>query len=397
MNSVIYKNKTVNLIATILFYMLFSAFLFDPGDNIFHAKVPIFLLIFLMYLLSNPILTKEKLKPIIIFLIIPLYGFFISIINKNDFNFALNILISFSLILLMLFYKTFDINIIKIFTRCSLLLSYCILILFLISLVAPDNIISALYDFGNDNVAFTIMTRAYGGITFPHIYFHSSPMLIFTVVYYWYKTYKCFRFRFLFFAIVMSLSLFLTGTRANMLMAIAGPLVVLLFSQNIKLGIRLFVMALAALVALIVFGDVLLAFFDISDSSNNLKLSYISCYYQSYIENPLYLICGAGIGGTIYVPLMNEYLLVTELTYLNFLYWFGIPLGLMFIIILIYPLFLNANESWWIKIALFLFLIMNTINPFIFSSNGMTILTISYYYIFRKHNNTISLLHNFSV
>ena len=376
------KKKRMKGIATVLLALLFLTFLLDPGNSIFRAKEILFGLLVLIYAFSNPRISQEELIVAGMFISVPLFGFLICGMNNGDINFAIGILSSVFIILIYPIMKRFQINGMELFSKCCFVLCLTIICLGIIALSDNEKLIDWLYSFGNKHNAFTIDTRQYGAITFPNLYFHSAPMLIVASVYYANKFVQHKSAENFVKLLIITTAFFLTGTRANMIMAIAAPAIIFYMHAGSRIKA---VMIAILLVFVFLIRNLIFEFFSLSDGSNSLKISYLSDYLTAFKNNFIYFLIGGGIGNPLYSAKLGAYLNITELSYLNIIYWFGVPCGVIYIGILAYPLVVKLEKKdRYIKIILLLFLFMNTINPFIFSSNGMTIFSLVYYESFKK-------------
>lgn len=364
------RARVVNL----LLILLFLTFLLDPGDNIFHAKVPLFAVAILSLLIDVRNLNKSIVSYSIVFLIIPFFGAFVGFISGNDMDLIIGITKSACLIILAIIVPLASKDMCRTFSYCCLLTCMIVIVFFFIMRFGNVSMVSRLYDFGNKHVAFTLYERSYGGVKFPTIYFHSSPMFVFASVYFSRNFFKKRTLNNFLKIFVLTFGFFVTGTRANMLMSVAAFIAVAFYYSK-QLGK---VVIITAVITLLVCNmNILDAFFSKTDPSNSLKLDYFNGYSTAFFSKPLSIIWGAGTGGAIYSAISDSYRNNTELTYMNILYWFGIPLGGVFIGILLYPFAVRTQKNSWVKAAYVFFLMLCFVNPFLLSSNGMTIVSLS--------------------
>jgi len=224
--------------------------------------------------------------------------------------------------------------------------------------------------------------RKYGGITLPYIYFITSPMLVFLL------SYDSWRFfdkpsikRFLILVFTMT-ALFLSGTRAHMIISILGVLFIAFWYKYHRYAI-LFLLATVAILLLIspvVQSNVVADMFSSQEHSNSTKMNYLPTYKELF-SDPMTLFWGQGFNAHVW---SNSFAALvddgeeskTELTYLEYLRVFGIVglLVLFFVIIILWGNFRKMPKRFqWIEPALLLYLIVSVSNPYIFSSNGMSL------------------------
>lgn len=224
--------------------------------------------------------------------------------------------------------------------------------------------------------------REYAGLGFFYIYFVASPMLIFLLCY------EAWKFadqpglaRFLLLALPVS-AMFLSGTRASIGIALFGMLFVWLWRRYGK-GMVFAMLGLGVmllLVALYMQVPVLADMFSTTERSNSAKLDYLPMYV-AVLDDPLTFLFGQGFNAQVWSPEFADVLdgeaTRTELTYLEAVRVFGIVVALLLVgcmIALTLSDGIGKGRYPWVAPALFLYLIMAGLNPYIFSSNGMLLI-----------------------
>lgn len=236
-----------------------------------------------------------------------------------------------------------------------------------------------------DNGAAYIGSRNYAGVDFYYIYFVASPMLVFMLCK------ECWEFferktiyRFVGVFIVVG-ALFLSGTRASIIMSLVAPLIVWLWrkygakSLLLWLCVAMFFIPVLGLLELPVISEM----FSLNEASNSEKIGYLSTYSDLFAQ-PITFLFGQGFNAHVWshavANMLPEGASKTELTYFEMIRVFGIIGFLLFI----YALFLLCASNRmmksnypWAGPSLFLYALMSSINPYIFSSNGMLVLGFS--------------------
>ena len=126
-----------------------------------------------------------------------------------------------------------------------------------------------------------------------------------------------------------------------------------------------------------------------SNSKSNLgRLSLLGDYIRE-LEIPSTLLFGQGLGATFYVSVNSRMQWIAELTYLEILRHYGIFMGLILFIMLLYPFiyYKRYSDKKYLLVAYFGYLLMCITNPFIFSSSGMIMLSIILYPAFTRSNS----------
>jgi hypothetical protein len=388
-------------LAKVAIFLLWLGAVVDPIGNTFgirYLALATALAAIAWLLLTGSLNQLDKsYRGFLIFLlagVLPVYGLFLYSFRASEDEFIdTSYLASGLLILTSLLYRNqrmceFGIKSLVISTR---IMSFLVIAGYASEIFSMDGWLGF---FTERNVAL-ISYREYSGITFPYIYFLASPLLILLMAY----DFGVFRQR----ATVMSFIIFLltsfsfalTGTRAHILIALTfAPLYILLTSTSrtiikaLSLCIILTLGALSLEESRIIIG----AFFSASETSNSMKLSMLDGYSKIFSE-PQALLLGQGFNAHEWSQPVREMIAMeekaskTELTYLELVRVFGIGLATLFIGTLL-SLLKSAKslhvDKRWIYPGFAIYLANATINPYLFSVNGMLplglIAAITHYY-----------------
>ena len=380
----------------ILYIIFILTCLFDPANTLTGLKLPVFVFIVFFTLFVNlrkVIFPKSVVRYIVIFAIIMpicsiLWGWISNASGYRDeslFDIIKPYLFIFMAISLI---NSPQINICKLFSYCLLLLAITILIIFFlyVSGIVP---IDLFYGFGDHYGLFTLGERDFGPITINRVYFHTSPMLIFGTFYFFdkYRTTRLIRYFLCVF--LLSLALLLSGSRNNMIMAIA-PFVIWVHQYGtlrVKF-LSLFTLFIVFLYLLLE-TNIVTSLFDKTEKSNADKIGYLPIYMKIF-SDPVTFVMGDGLGSYVYFP-EEGYLNNTELTYFELLRRFGIFGALIYLVLMFKPVFLlyHQRQNRWMAFSLLMYLVMIFTNPFFFSSNGMLILSIVLATIYNSNKSNI--------
>jgi hypothetical protein len=404
-------NFNDNFLLKIAIFLLWFGAVFDPVGQFFYIRyvaICFAIVSLLALIIFGDINYSEKsLRYIFIMfvgIVMPIYGLLIYSFNRGDAGFIdTSYIASAFLIITSLLYRGRSACV---FGIRSFLLSSRLLALTIITVFASQ--VASSFDwywfFVERQVAF-ISQRDYAGLSFPYVYFVSSPLLIFLLSYEFNRVvlrrgrsrYICF--------VTATIALFLSGTRFNMLVSVAFVPIYLLISGSFRRFFLLFLALVPILLFSIIFFELLPIFvsiFSSSEESNSVKLSYIDGYLKIF-EDPLRLIFGQGFNAHEWSSDFRAMLPLelgaskTELTYLEFFRVYGIFLGLIFLL-LIFGVLIESKKLLgnlgWIYPGLLLFLLSASLNPYIFSTNGMLplglILSIVFYFGRTSNTNLIS-------
>lgn len=233
-----------------------------------------------------------------------------------------------------------------------------------------------------DNGAAYIGSRNYAGVDFYYIYFVASPMLIFLLCKQCWDFFEVKKISHLVGVFFVMGALFLSGTRASIIMSLVAPFIVWLWRKYGAKSLFLwlvFVMLFIPILGLLEL-PVITGMFSSNETSNSEKIGYLNTYMDLFAQ-PMTFLFGQGFNAHTWssavANMLPEGASKTELTYLEMIRVFGIiGLGL-----LIYALFLLCASKRliktnypWVGPSIFLYALMSSINPYIFSSNGMLVM-----------------------
>lgn len=368
------------MVLQFLYTVFIIACLFDPDNQILALKLPVFILIVIYTFISKKVKYPPSVLRYIMFfgVILPIisvmWGWLSNTSSYRDES-LLDIIKPFLFIILSIsLVNSPEIDIHSLFSRCLLLLAVVIIILFIVvvSGIVPEEI---LYAYGNSKGVFTVGERDFSSLTINRVYFHTSPMLVFGSFYFYNKYHLQNSRIYLFYTILISIALFLSGTRNDMIMSFA-PFLVLGFINGTKKVKTMIVVATATFVLYLLSHEILEAMLDKEDTSNSTKLAYLADYSKRF-GNILALVLGDGLG-SYFLTADHGFVNNTELTYLELFRRFGLIMGCIYLYLILMPFkkLYNYQQTIWLSFAYLMYLVMVFSNPFFFSSNGMLILSI---------------------
>lgn len=246
-------------------------------------------------------------------------------------------------------------------------------------------------NFGFVYKIFSYQFREYGTLKLPYLYYYTSPMLVLVACYWGYRALQTKKKRSVEFVLasVSLAALFFSGTRADMLVAIvlAGfflwqisrPVFAVVIPTMIFLAVR-GREALGQMVAVAPDGTNYApddkgvpAASMLTAQSNGRKIEYLHTYAHMF-SDPLGLIFGYGTGSCVPRPSFGVCVPVTELTYLDTIRIFGLIGGVVYAVLFTYPLWRHLSRSHYLFAGWLGYLAIAGVNPYIFSTNGMTVL-----------------------
>ena len=337
-------------IVDILYFLFLVTLSLDPTG--FHSRLKDLLFVVLViYGVIYCLKRRQYLAPInrvtfLIFLMVPLWGMFIAYItgNLNDEGYARSQMRSMLYISIFFFVVTMRLNVIlKAVWINGLIMAVVTLILFFLSQLGGI-FLAAIYDYciASDNYTMA-SNRNFLGYAINGLYYKAGSLIIFSFIYNLYQYKGPFK---LFFTIIQ----FLTRVSALVLLGMLVMLTYLLATQE-------------------------------NEKSNEVKYDNFESYVED-IGDKGHPIWGAGLGSEFYAKGRGVKLSYTELSYMDILRMYGLPVGLCFIFLFFAPCFWLWKyfpRSQFLKrycLGYVLFLILSGTNPLLLGSIGLTALSL---------------------
>ena len=379
----------------------------DPTNLIFHSKYVVFGLVFLIWGL-NIFKTHTKLvipPPLFIVLafialFMPFYALSVGIINGVIANTSIESYAyfnSFFFFLLLLVIVTEHIELTNYINYSSFLIVGITLGFYLILIINPLFFEDIYHYFVLDKGVAVYALRNYGGFTLLMMFYKTSPILVFPLSYFLYRLIISPEKRRVFpdviFLFLIIITLFISGTRANVVSLMVIVLFYFGFYIYKKSKVRFVLTVILSLVILIFalppFLDLL---FNNKEASNVVKAGHFSSYLDFFEGHKVMAIFGQGIGGSFYSSGSGMVRNVSELTYLEIIRIWGFPVSVMFFGVLILPLILEIRSGniGPVFIAYLAYLFIAGTNPLLLSSTGMIVLVFVFSEMYFKYYKKLS-------
>ncbi len=369
-------------IVDILYFLFLVTLSLDPTG--FHSRLKDLLFVVLViYGIIYCLKRRQYLAPInritfFIFILVPLWGMFIAYITGklNDSGYAMSQMRSMLYISIFFFVVTMRLNILlKAVWMNGLIMAAVTLILFFLSQLGGI-FLAVIYDYCNASGNYTMAyNRNFLGYAINGLYFKAGSLIIFSFIYNLYQYKGPFK---LFFSVVLFLSLMVAGSRTPMLVQVM-ILLVYLYDKNV-IGKFLTRLSALALLGMLVMVTYLLATQD-NEKSNEVKYDNFESYVED-IGDKGHIIWGAGLGSEFYAKGRDMRLAYTELSYMDILRIYGLPVGIFYIFLFFAPCFWLWKyfpRSQFLKrysLGYVLFLILSGTNPLLLGSIGLTALSL---------------------
>jgi hypothetical protein len=374
-----------------IFLLMFVA-IFDPADKVLGLKLPAFILCWLVFLIwygFNPVkIVRDVYVYIFLMLFIPVLSMFYFEVFLGGGQSAALILIKAQLFVSLIYILVAaKIDIIPMLCRILYLLAWTVISVKIVVNVFPE-LMPAIRIFGSAYGILLIGDRTYADSgAFEQIYFVTSPMLLIAIAYYSDRACKSGFFSWnSFFAFVSIVGMVFAGTRSNMI----GPFIVLGFIMffNTKNKVLFSTVVIFALLLFVsVFYSTIYEVLSLKEDSNSSKLILLQDYSDAF-NDPVTLIFGQGFG-SYYQWGIRGYYFTSELSYLELIRVYGLIFGTIMAGLILYPILFVMTSKREIPnrasiIGFTVYMAIAAVNPLIFSSLGMTIISAFMANIFRS-------------
>lgn len=364
--------------------MLVASILVDPSDTIFHLKLPLFTLVIAIWgfraLQRSSTFGSLRLWAIVVLFafLLPSLASFIGFFDSTAFigeSHPFQILKSCSMLLLIPVLRSESIDMNRYIVKWSILVAVFTIGLAVLSVQNPlifSNIKAFLLD---KNEAF-VGPRDLLGLGIGSFYYKTVALLVFPIVYFLRQLLDCPNK----WASGTILSVFLasvlcSGSRATVLVCAGVVGIVIAGKVKKRFGTRtaLFLLLSTAILSCSYF----MSFFNVNESSNAAKIGHFWSYITEFGDHPRYLLWGQGADTEFYTTGFEAKTYVTELTYLELIRTFGLPISILVAIALLYPAYelvrRKERNSFWV-VAYLAYLFEAGTNPLLISATGTLVI-----------------------
>ena len=367
----------IRIFSVLSFLLLFTCIL-DPANLLLGIKDILFvLMVLLFFALWNPNykFPAKMVHFIALFTAIPIISIIIFLLR----NFSIppdylgfGYLKCYLFLFIVFIFINYNVNVLK---MLLLLLNLMAILTLCINFLSFPG--SELHAWGDTYVIFSMDFRKYGPVDYAYTYFHTAPLFVISLCYYWWHYLEERGWKNLLLTVLAFLAMLNSGTRGN----IFAAFIILFFLPYIRLNIQnkvLFGLIIGSCIVVYLFtSETISSMFSSVDYSNNIKLSFLADYRREIFKFPDFFI-GQGLGSEFYATILKRFESITELTYLETIRRYGVILAGLTFLCMFFPVMTTWRNKQlrWLSVSYFVFLLASAFNPFYFSSNGMIILSI---------------------
>lgn len=377
------SSKSALKIAIIAFA---GAVLLDPGDNILHLKLPLLILACSLWAMrvvcgfASPGPLKVCAWVLLFALIIPATASLVSLMGDTlpvGEPLKFQLIKEFSGILIIPIIVSEGIDLMTPLLRWSILIAALTLVLAALSLVAPAIFLVA-RGFAVESGNAIIRNRAALGFGIGSFYYKTVSVVMFPIAYYLRNLLnRSHKVLSAVLALMFIAAVLCTDSRATLI----GAFIVVAFfiTQKLKAAVG-WTPALFALVVMAVLpAGYFATFFHSTELSNAAKLGHLHSYAALFNDHPTYLLWGQGADTEFYTQGFEAKTTLTELTYLDLIRWFGIPMAALILGAVVYPIVVIAQRrdpsTSYLIVPYFAYLWEAASNPLLVCSFGALVVS----------------------
>jgi hypothetical protein len=360
--------------------------LVDPTDQITHLKMPLFVAVvgvwlFRVFTRRVHLGSPELWTGVLFFaLVIPSYATFIGLsgatLPVTGPTFAT--MKSFMIIFLLPIVVSERAGLVRTVARYSSVVALLTLAMLVISIVAPI-IFTAIYEFTLEKQNALVRPTDLFGVGIGSFYYKTVAVLVFPIAYHLEKLASGAKsIRQLPLLVMYCTAIFFSGSRASILAValVFGCFAAVVLKRSLGLWSAPVLLAFAVIgvsLAAVAFGG----FFDKNESSNAAKLGHIHSYIEEFDAHPHYLLVGQGADTEFYTEGFQRKTNLTEVTYIELVRVFGLPVAILLLAGFFYPLIplskAASEHGNLVGVAYAVYLFEAGSNPLLIGSTGLLV------------------------
>jgi O-antigen ligase len=389
------KSRAVLMVAISAFVLIA---LVDPTDQITHLKMPLFAAVvgvWLIRVLSQRVVAgaPELWTGVLFFaLVIPTYATFVGLAGTSlpvaGPTFAT--VKSFMIIVLLPIVVTERASLVRIVARYSVVVALLTLAMVVISIVAPI-VFDMIYAFTLEKQNALVRPTDLFGIGMGSFYYKTVAVLVFPIVYHLEQLASgAKKIRQVLMLLIYSAAIFFSGSRASILAValVFGYFLAIVLKRRLGVWsapVLMFIAVLGLSLAAIVFGG----FFDAKETSNAAKLGHVHSYMEEFEAHPRFLLFGQGADTEFYTEGFQRKTNLTEVTYLELVRVFGLPVTVVLLAGFFYPLIPLSKAAVkggnCVGIAYGVYLFEAASNPLLIGSTGLLVVVSVWAFVLSNH------------
>lgn len=342
--------------------------------------VPVFLLnklifapLFLVsigFLVFRPAITYAPLMVLAIFI----YGYFLGFLSGADDVLGRQMVFGSAALFLIYFINSFKVDMsraVKV-TGGFFALVMCGMSFLLMALPSLP-IGGMMLDYYNANELGFYGVRNFGGLQMFMLHHRSTPFLLVPLSLFFIDFLNRKKISALFFVIVISVAIVCSASRALMVMALVSLSVLYFAHKNWSMRLLMIIIAVPLFAFALYFLVNETSMFSSNEQSNSIKIGHLISFF-GIIDWDM-LLFGKGLGAYFYTEGYGTVVSQTEITWMDSVRFFGLPLSIVLLLVLLFPVRTISTDavSSSSRLIMILYLIMSMSNPVLFNSFGFLV------------------------
>lgn len=374
-------------VQNVLCFIFCFVIVVDPSNTIFKIKGIVFCALIAFMILRYGKIIKIAGRLILSVYVLILGTFLRGIIIGYDYNYDVTIMFFMAFTPLFLLCWRNKICWLTKLLFPSLVVSVITLFIAFTMYHMPE-LESIIYEYMRTHGDLILMSRrSFLGYNFIGVFYRSIPLVIIPYSLYCYKFFfeKVNRKKNFVIILLLGLSLFYSGTRANMLSVLCVMIILFvykLYMSNLRNIAYVLLLFFACSFLCILF--MLLS--EKGESSNAIKYLHLTSYINLFSNNIDILFCGQGVGSFFYSLGFKMEVTQTEWSYIELIRYVGVFGAILIIGIYAFPLSIIYKNrkiltyAFPFSVGYILFLCIAGTNPLLINSTGMLALLTAYSY-----------------
>lgn len=312
------------------------------------------------------------LSPILVLAVFA-YGYALSLFEWSDATLSLQFLLSVSVLWFTYVVQVFRIDIERILVCCGVILATLTLTLLASLVLAPDNALTAsVMPLFIDMSLGVAGEREFDSAPLTMLHFGTTPFLYLPFCALWLSLFRGATPLKLLGTIIVGSAIVLSTSRALLLVTVLAAMLIALWDSRLHWKIVQLALGIALLACALWVLSTNTDAFSVDEVSNQIKLGHLDSYNK--LVTGTSLLTGSGLASFYYSTGFGEPTAHTEITLLDSLRYFGLPMTVLLYSALLLPTLRSRRRATALPTVLFvLYLLLSLTNPVLFNSAGLLI------------------------
>ncbi|WP_339475884.1 hypothetical protein [Pseudomonas fluorescens] len=318
----------------------------------------------------RPVITYAPLCVVLIFI----YGYFLGFLSGADDALGRQMVFGSAALFLIYFinYSKVDMSRAVKLTGGFFALLMCVMSFLLMALPSLP-VGGMLLDYYNANELGFYGVRNFGGLQMFMLHHRSTPFLLVPLSLFFIDFLNRKKISALFFVVVILIAIVCSASRALMVMALVSLSILYFSHKNWSMRLLMIIVSVPLVAFALYFLASETSMFSSSEQSNSIKIGHLNSFF-GVIDWDM-LLFGKGLGAYFFTEGYGEVVSQTEITWMDSVRFFGLPLSALLFLVLLFPArnIPRDSVSASSRLIMILYLIMSMSNPVLFNSFGFLV------------------------